>query len=76
MILKHYSTKVKKGIAFLVNDNCFSALTPKRLKEFNDNGLYIHKIIVCSIKKWRGRYFYIIFKKEKSDFYSFLEKNF
>ena len=63
-----------KGIAFLGNERCFSTLTPKRLKDLNDNhNLYIHKIIVCNIKKWRGRYFFIIFKKGRNDFYKFIQ---
>lgn len=75
-ILKHYAPIVNKGIAFLGNDYCFSTLTPKRLKELNILGLYIHKIVVCSIKKWRGRYFFIIFKKRESQFYKYIEGNF
>jgi len=74
-LLKFYMTKAKKGIAFLGNDNCFSTLTPKRLKEMNNDGWFIHNIHCCSIKKWRGRYFFIIFKKEPSDFYKYIEGN-
>jgi len=54
--------KITKGIAFLANDKCFSAFTPKRMKELEEKGLYIYKICVCSVKKWRGRYYFIIFK--------------
>jgi hypothetical protein len=72
-ILKYYTHKAKKGVALLGNDNCFSTLTPKRLKDFNDRGWFIHNIIVCSIKKWRGRYFFIILKKEPNMFYQFIE---
>ena len=69
-LINYYASKVNKGIAFLGNDSCFSTLTPKRLQELNENhNLYIHKIVVCNVKKWRGRYFFIIFKKGKSDFY-------
>lgn len=75
-ILKYYSTRVNKGIAFLANDSCFSTLTPKRLKELNEVGIYINKIVVCSVKKWRGRYFFIIFTKEKTNFYSHLIGNY
>jgi len=75
-LLKYYTNKAKKGIAFLGNDKCFSTLTPKRLKEFNESGWYIHNIICCSVKKWRGRYFFIIFKKEYSDFYKYIKGNF
>jgi hypothetical protein len=69
-ILKHFSTKVNKGIAFLANDVCLGTLTPLRLTELHEHGLYIHSIKVCSVKKWRGRYFFIIFKKEPSSFFS------
>jgi hypothetical protein len=75
-LLKYYTNKAKKGIAFLGNDFCFSTLTPKRLKDLNESGWYIHNIICCSVKKWRGRYFFIIFKKEHSDFYKYVEGNF
>jgi type I restriction-modification system DNA methylase subunit len=75
-LLKYYTNKANKGIAFLANDFCFSTLTPKRLKELNESGWYIHNIICCSVKKWRGRYFFIIFKKEYSDFYKYVEGNF
>lgn len=73
-LLKYYAERVKKGIAFLGNDFCFSTLTPIRMKELNEKyDLYIHNIVVCNIKKWRGRYFFIIFKKGKSDFYKYIE---
>jgi len=75
-LLKYYMTRANKGIAFLGNDYCFGTLTPKRLKEINTEGWYIHNIVCCSIKKWRGRYFFIIFKKEPSDFYKYVDGNF
>jgi hypothetical protein len=75
-LLKYYTERCKKGIAFLGNDSCFSTLTPKRLEELNNSGWYIHNIVCCSIKKWRGRYFFIIFKNEPSDFYKFCRDNY
>lgn len=72
-ILKFYLTKARKGIAFLGNDYCLSSLTPKRLKELNQLGWYINKISVCSIKRWRGRYFFIVFTKEPSQFYNLID---
>jgi len=72
-LLKYYSYRAEKGIAFLGNDMCFSTLTPVRLKELKERGWYIHNIICCAIKKWRGRYFFIIFKKEPCDFYSYVD---
>lgn len=76
-LLNYYAGKVKKGIAFLGNDYCLGTLTPKRLKELKENhNLYIHKIRVCNIKKWRGRYYFIIFKKGPCDFYDCIDGNF
>jgi len=75
-LLKYYTKKANKGIAFLGNDKCFSSLTPKRLKELNNEGWFIHNIICCAVKKWRGRYFFIILKKEKCDFYKYIDCNF
>jgi hypothetical protein len=62
-LANYFAGKTNKGFAFLLNDKCFSALTPPRLKNlYEEKGVYIHKIVVCSVKKWRGRYFFIIFK--------------
>lgn len=75
-LLKYYTLKAKKGIAFLGNDRCFSTLTPKRLRELNESGWYIQNIHCCSVKKWRGRYFFIIFEKKYSGFYKCVDGNF
>lgn len=75
-ILNHYSTRVRKGMAFLCNDKCFSTLTPKRIKNFNENGLYINKIIVCTVKQWRGRYFFMVFEKTNKNLYQYLPTNY
>jgi hypothetical protein len=72
-ILDYFAGKVNKGIAFLGNDYCLATLTPKRLKVLNDKGLYIHNIVVCNVKAWRGRYFFIIFKKQVNNTFKFLE---
>jgi len=75
-LLDYYTNKVNKGIAFLANDACFGTLTPKRIKMLNDKGWYLKKMITCSIKKWRGRYFFIIFTRDKCDFQEALIGNF
>jgi hypothetical protein len=85
----YFAGKTNKGIAFLGNDYCFSAFTPKRLKIlYETKGIYIYKIVVCNIKKWRGRYFFVIFKNrnsniinenqciERYDFFDFIEGSF
>jgi len=75
-LIKYYTHKANKGIAFLGNDNCFSSLTPRRLKELNSSGWFIHSISCCAVKKWRGRYFWIILKKEPCKFYNYIDGNF
>ena len=75
-LLKYYTEKAEKGIAFIGNDYCFGTLTPKRIKELNDSGWYIHNIVCSAVKKWRGRYFFIILKKEPCDFYKYVSGNF
>ena len=64
-VLKYYSTKVKKGIMLLGNDNCISSLTPKRLRGLNEDGLYLNKTITCNVKAWRGRYYALFFYRNK-----------
>lgn len=58
-----------KGIAFLVNNQCFNSfLLPSRLEKMRENGFYINKIKVVNDKRWYGRYYFIIFTKKKNDF--------
>lgn len=75
-LIDYYTQHARKGIAFLANDRCFSTLTPRRLEILKERGWFIHKIVVCSIKKWRGRYFFVIFKKAPSTFFSHVLTNF
>jgi type I restriction-modification system DNA methylase subunit len=75
-LLNYFINKVNKGIAFLANDSCFGTLTPKRIIELNEKGLYLKKFVTCSVKKWRGRYFLMIFTKEKCNIQETILGNF
>ena len=75
-LLNYYLDKVNKGIALLGNDYCLATLTPKRLPILNSKGWYLNKLIVCSVKKWRGRYFFMVFKKNNSGFLDYLPINY
>ena len=75
-LVKHYLPLVRKGICFLGNDYCLSTLTPKRLEELSQAGFSVHKVVVCNVKKWRGRYFFITISKGQSPFYSHLIKSY
>lgn len=72
-ILDFFLTRVNKGIAFLGNDYCLGSLTPKRINDLNNKGFYINKIFVCNVRKWRGRYYFIIISKTKTDFYNCID---
>lgn len=66
-LVLHYTSQADKGIAFLGNDYCLSCLTPARMKVLKEAGWYLHGIEICAIKKWRGRYFFFIFKKTPNE---------
>ena len=75
-ILDYYTTRAKKGIAFLGNDYCLSSLTPIKLKILEDRGWKITKLVVTAIKKWRGRYFFIILEKQGQSCLEYLSKTY
>lgn len=75
-LLDYFSQRAKKGIAFLANDRCFSSLTPKRIKLLEDRGWSITKMIVSSVKKWRGRYYLFVIEKKESTTFRFLLNNY
>lgn len=71
-LIDYYTQRAKKGVAFLANDSCFGTLTPGRMKLLNERGWYIQKVVVCSIKKWRGRYYFFILMKNPSQTMDYL----
>jgi len=72
-LLLELAPRCNKGMALLGNDYCLSALTPKRIRLLASHGLYVSKIVSCNIKKWRGRYWFMIFTRDKSPDIDFLE---
>ena len=71
-ILDYFMDRAKKGIAFLCNDYCLATLTPKRLEDIKNRGWYLNNIIVCNVKRWRGRYYFLIFDKTPTSYYRHL----
>ena len=75
--MEYFAPRVRKGIAFLGNDICFSTLTPNRLKLLKDTyGLSVEGYKVCSVKRWRGRYFFITITKTPNSHIGYIEGNF
>ncbi len=54
-----------KGIAFLNNNQALVSLTPLRLQKMHDLGFNISGIHIINVKQWYGRYYWIIFEKNK-----------
>lgn len=66
-----------KGIAFLINNQCFNSyLLPSRLKTMEEKGFFINKIHVVQDKRWFGRYYFLIFTKEKNNFITYNTKTY
>lgn len=75
-LLDYYTQRAKKGVAFLANDRCFSTLTPKRIQLLEDRGWSITKLVVSSVKKWRGRYYFFVVEKKPSSTFRCLLPNY
>jgi hypothetical protein len=60
------------GIAWLINNQAMNSHnTPKRIELMQSKGFYLQKIHVVSDKRWFGRYYFVIYTKEKNDILSF-----
>jgi len=71
-LIDYFSTKAKKGFIFLVSDYGLSTLTPKRQGILKDKGWGITHLTMCSVKKWRGRYFIMVFQPTTKSVMDFL----
>ena len=75
-LLDYYTQRARKGVAFLANDRCFATLTPRRVDLLKTRGWGIQRIVVCSVKKWRGRYFFVILTRTGDSFFNHLLTNY
>lgn len=75
-LLDYYTARAKKGVAFFANDACLCTLTPRRLAILKERGFQCTKLVVASVKKWRGRYFLMIFQKDTPTCIEYLSKNY
>jgi len=62
-ILERCMTIATKSIALLISHKIFNSLTPIRLEKYKRQGWVITKIHVVNVKKWFGRYYFIIFER-------------
>lgn len=59
-LIEHFIARAKKGVAFLVSDYGLGTLTRTRRNVLRASGWDITKITMCDVKKWRGRYYFIV----------------
>ena len=71
-LIDYFSTRVKKGLIFLVNDYGLCTLTPNKQKILSDRGFGLTHLTMCNVKKWRGRYFIIVFQPTTTPIMDFL----
>jgi len=62
------------GIAFMINHTRLNQLTTKRLADFESKGFYLSGIHIFDVKIWFGRYYFLIFTKEKNPGISYSRK--
>ena len=74
-IIDHSINITTKGFGYLVNNNLFNSLTVNRLNNWQDKGFVVSYIKVYEIKKWFGRWFFILFEKNKKSILDFNENN-
>jgi hypothetical protein len=75
-LVDYFTDRARKGVAFLVSDYGFSTLTPIRQRVLEQKKWGLTKMTMVNIKKWRGRYFLLIFEKDRPSVMSHLIKNY
>lgn len=71
-LIDYFITRATKGVAFLVSDQGLGTLTRNRRQQIQAKGWDITQITMCEVKKWRGRYYFIVFRPSTSTCLSFL----
>ncbi len=64
------------GIAFLGNLNFWNSCLPNRFELLKERGFYLNKIHIVQDKRWFGRYYFLIFTKNKNNFISWNVKTY
>ena len=74
--IKHSADICKKGFGFLTNHSRINQLTPKRLQDLADKGFYLSKIHIFGVKKWFGRYYFVLFTRNRCEGISWSKINY
>jgi hypothetical protein len=76
LIMYFFNYKCVENVYFLCNDVCFGSLTPSRRKLMEDEGIFINEITTCAVKRWRGRYYFVLFSRKHNDNFRYLLQNY
>jgi len=74
--VEHSSELTRKGFAFLSSSNSLLSFTPKRLSILAKRGFSLTHMEIVNVKKWFGRYYFVIFEKDKPSIVGWNEKSF
>jgi hypothetical protein len=66
----------RKGFAFLTNHSRINQITPVRLRKLEEKDFFLNHIHILSVKKWFGRYYFVIFTKESTKAIGYSTKNY
>ena len=66
----------RKGFAFLTNHSRINQITPVRLRKLEEKGFYLSSITIFAVKKWFGRYYFLVFTKTKNTSIDYLKGNY
>ena len=75
-ILERSMNIANKTVAMLINHRLMNTLTPVRLEKYKQSGWVITKIHIVSVKKWFGRYWFVMFKKNGNSIITWDVKNY
>ena len=75
-LLDHFTDHARKGVAFFISDYGLGTLTAKRREMLREKGWDIVDIVMAQVKKWRGRYYFVIVKPSTTTCLHYLTGNY
>lgn len=75
-LIDYFTQHARKGVLFLANDRCISSLTPLRQQILRTRGWGVTHITTVNVKKWRGRYYVLVFQPTTAPILDFFNKTY
>lgn len=75
-LLDYFVRRAKKGVAFLVSDQGLGTLTRIRRDALRALGWDLVSMTMCDVKKWRGRYYFLVFRPSTTTCLSYLPRSY